>query len=128
MQRRKTENRKLFNVGIKLSACFCHITLIHSSPTNPHHSTIFPPNATNRKKIHNMRWSLPLKTKLLNAHTIQGEHKEEHLLQGSFLRGPLSLVEEMSKHQNAMPLSMSVTVHCIHIASLTLASTYDVST
>lgn len=32
-------NSKLFNLGIKLSACFCHITLIRSSPTNLHLST-----------------------------------------------------------------------------------------
>lgn len=78
MRRRKTENRKRFNVGIKLSACFCHITLISSSPANPHRSTTYPPNAKNGKKTHNTRWFLPLKTKLLNARTIQREHKEEH--------------------------------------------------
>lgn len=47
-------------------------------PTNPHRSTIYPPNAKNGKKTHNTRWSLPLKTKILNTRTIQGEHKEEY--------------------------------------------------
>lgn len=75
MRRRKT---KLFNVGIKLSACFCHVTLIHSSPTSLHLSTTYPPNAKTGKKICNTKWSLQLKTKLLNAHTIHGEHRVEY--------------------------------------------------
>lgn len=78
MWRRKTENRKLFSVGIKLSGCFCHVTLIHSSPANPHHSTTFHQMPKTGKKTRNTRWSFQLKTKLFNAQTIYWEHKGEY--------------------------------------------------